>query len=311
MRGRSPTATRGLAEVMARESREHRVEDVGHGDHLCLTFADDDEQRRVVTAYLRAGLERGERVKYFSDQCAPEQVLDWLDGAGTDPGPAVARGQLQITTAGRSYLAGGSFDADGMVATLQQEVTASLAAGYTGLRVSGEMGWALRDVPGADRLHEYEAKVNAVFDGSRASAVCQYDARRFDAETLTAVDRRHSGSVALEPLYVDTVLRLARTLQNGRLTLRVIGVVDHRTTGALASALETVSTWPGDVRVDMTQLEFIDLAGMRALAQAAGRLGNGQRMHVANLAELLCRVISVVGWDDEPALVVTPREAGA
>lgn len=246
------------------QCRVRRVRDMGHGEHLCLAFADDDEQRRVVTTYLRRGLERGERVLYFADQRAPERVLDWLGVAGTDPGPAVATGQLQVTTAGDSYLAAGSFDADAMVDALQREIASSLAVGYTGLRVSGEMGWALRDVPGADRLGEYEAKVNSVFAGRPASAVCQYDARLFDAETLDAFDRRHGGAVELPPLHSDTVLRLVPAFQSGRRTLRVFGTVDHRTTappgpwprrwnsswsgpGTYGSTWPawTSSTWPG------------------------------------------------------------------
>ncbi|MFH8799263.1 MEDS domain-containing protein [Streptomyces sp. NPDC017936] len=282
-----------------------------HGDHLCLAFADDDEQRRVVTAYLSAGLERGERVMYFADQSAPVDVLGWLSASGTDPEPALRRGQLVVTTADDSYLAAGSFDVDGMVTALRHEVRDSLAAGYTGFRVSGEMGWALRAVPGADQLGTYETKVNTVFAGQKASAVCQYDARRFTAEQLDAFDRCHPGAVEAQPLHDDGTLRLVPSFREGRRTLRVAGSVDHRTTQALAAALRTALTWPGDIQVDMTDLEFIDLAGVRVLARCAARLEPGRRLHVRELAPLLCQVIGMVGFDETAALVVTAREATA
>ncbi|MET9700768.1 MEDS domain-containing protein [Streptomyces sp. NPDC006529] len=293
--------------MITQAGRERRVQDMGHGDHLCLAFADDAEQRRVVTAYLSDGLVSGERVMYFADQCAPQEVLGWLSAAGVDPGPALATGQLQVTTADESYLAAGSFDADAMVGALRQEMWDSLAAGYAGFRISGEMGWALREVPGADRLAEYETKVNAVFAGQRASAVCQYDARRFDAAGLETFDRCHPGVVQLEELYADGVLRLVPAFRAGQRSLRVVGTVDYRTTDALREALESASAWSGDVWVDMSELEFIDLAGVRALAHAADRLEAGRRLHVVDLAPLLCQVISVVGWDDIPSLSVSAR----
>ncbi|MFD5449487.1 MULTISPECIES: MEDS domain-containing protein [unclassified Streptomyces] len=297
--------------MLAHERTERRVRDIDHGDHLCLAFADDDQQRRVVTAYLADGLERGERVLYFADQCAPESVLGWLSAAGISTGPALRKGRLVVTTADESYLASGTFDADDMVTALRQEVRDSLAAGYTGFRVSGEMGWALRDVPGADRLSTYETEVNAVFAGQKASAVCQYDARRFTPEQLDAFDRCHPGAVEEPPLHEDGALRLIPSFHEGHRTLRVVGSVDHRTTRVLAAALETALAWPGDVRVDTTDMEFIDLAGVRALARCAAGLEPGRRLHVVELAPLLCQVIGMVGFDETSALVVSPRKAHA
>ncbi|WP_225638800.1 MEDS domain-containing protein [Streptomyces solaniscabiei] len=290
------------------ERADRQVQDMDHGDHLCLAFADDAAQRRVVTSYLTSGLDRGERVMYFADQRAPREVLDWLTTAGTDPRPALDKGQLVVTTAEDSYLAAGSFDPDGMVAALQQEVRDSLTAGYSGFRVSGEMGWALRPVPGAELLADYETKVNQVFAGRPASAVCQYDARRFTPEQLDHLHGCHPGEVEAEPLHHDSTLRLVPSFRHGHRSLRVVGSVDHRTTRALADALETAMSWPGDIQVDMRELEFIDLSGVRALAHAAARLEGDRRLHVVELAPLLCQVIGMVGFDETPALVVTARE---
>lgn len=295
--------------MTTRADRERRVQDMVHGDHLCLAFADDAEQRRVVTAYVSAGLERGERVLYFADGRDPRQVLGWLGSAGTDPQRALASGQLKVTTTDESYLAAGSFDAEAMACGLRQEVADSLTAGYRGFRVSGEMGWALRGVPGADQLERYERKVTEVFAGQSASAVCQYDARRFGPAALDAFDRCHPGAVEPDELYAGPGLRLVPGFRAGQRALRVVGTVDYRGTDALAAALETTLEWPGDVWVDMSDLEFIDLAGVRALAHAAGRMPAERRLHVVDLAPLLCQVIAMVGWDVTPSLVVTARGA--
>ncbi|MER5873587.1 MEDS domain-containing protein [Streptomyces sp. NPDC002044] len=297
--------------MTARADRERRVQDMAHGDHLCLAFADDAEQRRVVTAYLSAGLELGERVLYFADRRDPREVLSWLGSAGTDPRRALASGQLDVTTAGKSYLAAGSFDAEAMASSLGQEVRDSLTAGYRGFRVSGEMGWALRDVPGTDQLERYERRVTEVFAGQPASAICQYDARRFGPRALDAFDRCHPGAVEPDALYAAPGLRLVPGFRAGQRSLRVVGTVDYRATDAFAAALETTLDWPGDVWVDMSALEFIDLAGVRALAHAAGRLPADRRLHVVDLAPLLCQVVGMVGWDETPSLIVTARETAS
>lgn len=300
-----------MAGMVAHLGRERLVEDIGQGDHLCLMFADDAEQQRVATSYVLGGLRRAERVLYFAEQNSPTQILRWLGAAGLDPIPALDSGQLVVTTADAGYLAGGAFDAEAMVATVRKEAVDSLAAGFTGLRVGGEMCWALRGVPGAEQLGEYETKVTEVLAGHRASAVCQYDARRFDAAGLRVFDRCHSGPVELEPLYQDGLLKLVPSFRDGQRALRIVGKVDYRTTEALAQALETVIGWPADVCVDMSGLEFIDVAGLRALATAAQRLPEGRRMHVVELAPLLCEVIRLAGFDDTPSLTVSAREAGA
>ncbi|MFF9278963.1 MEDS domain-containing protein [Streptomyces griseosporeus] len=267
------------------------VEEIDHGDHVCLAFADDAEQQRVAPTYLLTGLRRGERVMYFADQRTPTQVLDWLRAAGRDPEPALASGQLVVTTADDSYLAAGTFDADSMVATLRQEVADSLRAGYTGFRVSGEMAWALRDVPGSERLGEYETKANAAFEGHRASAVCQYDDRRIDAAALADFEAGHPQVVAAPSLHSSATLRLVPAFRSGERALRVVGAVDYHSAPALAAALATAQNWPGDLWVDMSNLDFIDLAGVRELVRAA------ERLHIVDLAPMLSQVFHVVGWD--------------
>ncbi|MBL7498436.1 MEDS domain-containing protein [Frankia sp. CNm7] len=298
-----------MARVIAREGQERRVDGIGQGDHLCLVYADDAEQRRVVTAYVRAGLSRGERVLYFADARAPREVLGWLRAEGVDPSTALTTGQLSVTTAAVGYLAFGAFDAHAVAQTLQAEVSDALSAGFTGLRVSGEMSWALRDVPGADQLGTYETAVNAVFAGQPASAICQYDARRFSAAALDDTQRRHPGTVELAPLHLNSRLRVTPSFRCGQRMLRVQGTVDHHTIAAFAATLETVLGWPGDVWVDLGELEFIDLAGLRALAQTAARLPAGRRMHLVELAPLLCQVVNLAEFDDISSLTVTARDA--
>ncbi|GAG34605.1 unnamed protein product, partial [marine sediment metagenome] len=134
----------------------------------------------MLTPFVRHGLERAEKVLYIVDARGAETVLDYLRDDGLDPEPYLASGQLTILTADDTYLKQGVFDPDGMIALLQTETERALAEGYAALRVTGEMSWALRGLPGSERLIEYEAKLNEFFPGSKCLAICQYDRRAFD-----------------------------------------------------------------------------------------------------------------------------------
>nr|WP_239091696.1 MEDS domain-containing protein [Streptomyces sp. SID14478] len=269
-------------------------------------FDEDAVRQKIIGTYLSAGLRRGEHLTYFADRRSVPDVLAWLEEAGLPATAAADRGQLSVATAQEGYLTAGRFDPDAGVEQMHRRVRSALAAGFSGLRVSGEMSWALDATHGVELLEEYEAKVNAVFAGQRASAICQYDTHRFPPERLDHLDHRHPGRVELEPLHDSSSLRLVPAFRAGQPCLRVEGEIDVHTSHALAAALQTLDRRPGDVWVDMSRLEFIDLAGMRTLAQAADGLGQGRRLRVVELAPTLCEVIRVAGWDADTSLTVSP-----
>jgi anti-anti-sigma regulatory factor len=290
-------------------ARERQVRDIGPGDHACLSFADDAEQRRVVSEYVSGGVASGRRVLYFADRQPPSAVHGWLRAVGVDTASAVARGQLSVETADDSYLAAGRFDGAAMVDTLRREARASVAAGFAGLLVCGEMSWALRGVPGAEQLEEYERAVDSVFREEGASAICQYDARLFTPDRLAALDQCHRLSVEQPPLHSSALLKLVPTTRFGKHGLRVVGTVDNRTIRHFTAALGTARGWPGDIVVDMSALTFIDVSGLRALADTASRLAVGRQLRIERLAPALCEVVRLVGWDRTPGLTLAPDGA--
>lgn len=165
--------------------------DLRPGDHLCLIYRTEDERRAVLTGYIGGGLERGERVVYIADTRALRQVRGYLRDAGIDARAAEARGQLRFLTPDETYLREGRFDPPSMVALLREETQRALDHGFTGLRATGEMTWALGDPPDPERLIEYEALLHEFFPGSPCTGLCLYDARRFPPEVLLGVLRTH------------------------------------------------------------------------------------------------------------------------
>ena len=177
------------------------IPNLAPGDHLCCLYETEEEHRAVLTPFLRRGLERGEKVLYFVDARTAEAVLTYLREDGLEVEPYLARGQLCILTRDDAYMRQGVFDPDGMIALVRSETARALAEGYTALRTSGEMTWALRGLPGSGRLIEYEAKLNNFFPGSQCLGLCQYDCRRFDPAVLLEVLATHPTAVVGTAVY--------------------------------------------------------------------------------------------------------------
>lgn len=181
------------------------VRELRPGDHLCCLYEGEDEHRAVIAPFLLKGLELGEKIVYIVDAHTAETVLDYLRELGVDVETSLLLGQFRIVTQNETYLREGFFDPDAMIELLRSEEARALSDGYPALRISGEMTWALKNLPGSDRLMEYEAKLNDFFPGSRCMAICQYDRRRFDSSVLLDVLMTHPlvvvGTKTLESFY--------------------------------------------------------------------------------------------------------------
>ncbi len=177
------------------------ITDLSPGDHLCGLYRTEAEHRAALTPFLRSGLEGGEKVLYIADAHTAETILGYLRDEGLAVDTYLARGQLRFLTPEDAYLKEGFFDPDRMMALWRTETDRALAEGYPCLRATAEMTWALRGLPGSDRLIEYEARLNTFFPGSKCMALCQYDARRFGEGVLLDVLTTHPTAVVGAELY--------------------------------------------------------------------------------------------------------------
>ncbi|MFP4672886.1 MAG: MEDS domain-containing protein, partial [Desulfohalobiaceae bacterium] len=171
------------------------------GDHLCCMYMTEAEHQEVLVPFIRDGLQQGHRVIYIVDARTAETVIGYLQQAGLDPEQAQKADRLRISSSQETYLRNGSFDPDSMLELLYKEVQQAADDGYQALRVTGEMSWALRGLPGSDRLMEYEAKLNQFFPVHKAIGLCQYDMRRFEPEVLLDVLATHPIAVVRNTCY--------------------------------------------------------------------------------------------------------------
>jgi PAS domain S-box-containing protein len=100
-------------------------------------------------------------------------------------------GDLRITGTSDTYLNGGYFNPEAMIGFLNRAAEEAVGAGYSGLRVSGEMTWAFGANLGDNRLIEYEAKLNGFLAAKAAAIICQYNRNRLPATVMAGVFRTH------------------------------------------------------------------------------------------------------------------------
>ncbi|MCX6270941.1 MAG: MEDS domain-containing protein [Bacteroidetes bacterium] len=183
------------------------------GTHMCLIFQDEKERRKIISKFLEKGLLEHEKVAYFADVMTREEVIKWLQGCEIDITEAITASDLEIQDSITAYCSGGKFVPAVMLERLKTFYNDFVANGYKHGRVSGEMSWALKGIPGSERLMEYEAWVNEVFKTHPITAICQYDANKFSGTVIMDVLRVHPmmivrGQIVHNPYYMTTEMFL-------------------------------------------------------------------------------------------------------
>ena len=179
------------------------------GTHMCLLFDDDERRRKLISQYVEAGLSRGEYVGYFSDEEVLDDAESWLTRMGIDVPPHADLANLAVFSAPEVYCGSGKFVPEEMLETIRRTYLDAVTSGHPGARISGEMSWACRSVPGSERLCEYESLINRVVETHPVTAVCQYDTNLFDGATIAEILKVHpmlivGEQIVRNPYYIKT-----------------------------------------------------------------------------------------------------------
>jgi hypothetical protein len=249
-------------------------------------------------------------VMVFTESPPPAAVLAGLRArsvAGASAGPA---GQVQVMSARQAYLPDGRFDPQRMLDALFQHIEQA-ADGFAGLRMVGDMTWALAEPAGVERLAWYEAQANRLYMDGRAAGVCIYDRRRFDAYVLRQVAGAHPATVGgtAEAGRVP-MLRIRRTTEP--YGLRLTGEADLTNRQAVAAVLDAlVADQPhpaGPIVVDVGGLRFADVGTATLLIRLALRAPAG--VHISGSHGAVDVVLDRLGAAHVPGMRVTRSPAG-
>lgn len=259
---------------MATEARAE-ITELTVDDHACLTFGEEEELFDLTAAFVRDGLAAGLQVMWLSDT-APQQAAGELARRGVAVESAAGRGQMIAGECEGRLLSGQAFRADAAVGWLTRQMASARQAGFPGLRVAVDMGWALRPVTGIEELPRFEEGITGVLGGGTASVLCQYDRVRFDPVTLASVAEFHTRSVAAATYYADAVLRICR--QYAPPGLRIAGEIDYQAAEPLALALAEAVRLDGDIVINMAGLAFADALCTAMIAEAVRTMSASRKV---------------------------------
>jgi anti-anti-sigma regulatory factor len=263
------------------------------GEHACCRLAHADDRARLAAAFLRDGLARSQKVVYLHDRDNAEDVFRHLRSSDSTFQAALERGQLALRRAEDAYLEDGIFASERMLAMINADHDDALAHGFAGLWVVAEMTWAVDTAPGSDPLTAYEQRVGELREGGTLTLFCQYDHAQFALATLADAANAHKVDVAPELAAIGRDGRIAAAvIQPGRV-LRLAGDLDFECSQTLAEVLG--GHFYGPLRLDLADLAYIDVAGMRALR---GR--TGQDLLIVAASEAVHRLAPLLAWDTDP-----------
>jgi anti-anti-sigma regulatory factor len=220
--------------------------------HVLLLHSSEEQRRADVTAWVRRGLERGEKVVYTQVPGRPaDSLVAVLEPRGVDAEAAVRDGRLVVLPPADFFLSGGPGPA----------VERALADGFAGVRMSAEVGAALSILPAA--VHRwFEQGVDEQVRTRPVHALCQYAQTSTTGQVLDDV-------VALHLLGVRQAT-FSTGWDGDGLVLR--GEVDPTNSGVFAAALAAAARTASRVlRLDLTGLGYLDAGSCWALDDVTRR----------------------------------------
>lgn len=239
------------------------MEPYGWDGHLLLVHNGEQQRRAGLAAWVRRGLELGAKILYFEpvDEPAGRTLMGVLRDHEIRADAAVGRGQLQVLPAnGEAYTQ----------ASMASFVDEALAAGYPTVRWSAEAETAW-SVMSRTAHADLEWSTDELCHTRPVSILCQYPAALSQA-TLQAVCAMHRAGVRESLLHTSPV--------PGGIALA--GEVDVSNEAILRSSLLAAccgtQTDRGTFVVDLSRLDFLDVAGAKALVSAtsAHRMTGGK-----------------------------------
>jgi len=142
-------------------------------DHVILFYANPKEKHDVLFTYLKAGLEKGEAVAYVASQESPEQIEQAMRDFGIDVKQYEKNGALRIIDYRDWYIIDRKFNVKKTIELWKNLFDESIAKGFKGLRVTGEMACFFENGM-VKELIEYENVLHKTLEIPMIG-ICAYD----------------------------------------------------------------------------------------------------------------------------------------
>jgi hypothetical protein len=130
--------------------------------HVCAFFDHEEEWYRVLLPFIRDGVIAKDKSFHIVDPSARDAHLERMRQDGMPVDKALAGGDLEVRVWHETYLIGGHFEQERMLALIESVLRGARDDGFPLTRLVAQMEWALEDLPGVEDLVEYETRLNYV-----------------------------------------------------------------------------------------------------------------------------------------------------
>lgn len=254
-------------------------------DHVLWAHFGAEDWRKVLALFLQEGLVDNQRLVYAGTLQAEELLADLV--ALPDLDGLLATRRLELWSAHADPEEIGRSDVAAQAARLGSVVDAALAEGYTGIRLASEITDALAHVDDAEAHLRLECQVDQVAATHALVVMCGFDRLVVDPATM-------QGEFAVHPLR-GCGTEAPRLHALGDDTWSLGGQVDMLSHAGFAQAMAALpDVMRGDVlHLEVGQLEFIDVAGLRALVRLAEAVADRGRVVLHQPPQWLARMLAL------------------
>jgi hypothetical protein len=159
--------------------------------HACAFFDGEDQAYRALLPFIAEGFACGHKAIHVVRGGREADHLRRLEERGIDVGAACAAGQLEMRTDSETYLEGGRFDGDRLLAAFEDMASGAPDARYPLSRIVCDMGWSADHPLAREALIAFEARVNAVWSRHDDVVICAYDVKALTGDMLIDIMRTH------------------------------------------------------------------------------------------------------------------------
>jgi hypothetical protein len=166
---------------------------LGKYRHICAFFSSLQEEYDTLLPFVRDGLERGERAYHVLPSQYREEHLEQLRSA-----------ELEVATPQETYLRGGCFNKDAMLALIQEALKTGATLGFPLTRLIAHAEtvlWHPEDWSTVNEWIEYETRLNDVLPRYDDPVICTYDANLLNGSIAVDILRTHPVAIIGGLLY--------------------------------------------------------------------------------------------------------------
>jgi DNA-binding CsgD family transcriptional regulator len=171
------------------------VGDAPWGTHICVFYQTRQDLLDTAVSFFEAGLHSNELCVWaISDPITEREAMDALARAIPDFDRHRAAGQIELLRGSDWYLKGDEFDLQRITGGWREKLSAALAQGYEGIRVSGNAFWI--ETNHWKEFCEYEHELDRSLAGRKMIVLCTYSLPASRAIDMLDVARAHQFTIA-------------------------------------------------------------------------------------------------------------------